>query len=122
MSYRCDNCQSLFFKTLETRLCGEGEAILYKKRCKRCKYKYLIRKAVPGGQVHAASLIEWAGGTKIHTRPETISERGRTFIGEYSRRASRPADETLPYLSRLDIAIQAAIQKDQAHAAPQIDR
>lgn len=117
MSYRCENCQSLFFKTLETRLCGEGEAILYKKRCKRCKYKYLVRKAIPGGSVLAATQAEWAVSRKIQPQPEKMTERGRVFIGDYSRRTSRPVDETLHYLKQVDAA-----EKGQTHAAPQITR
>lgn len=114
MSYRCENCQSLFFKTLETRLSGENEAILYKKRCKRCKYKYLIRKPATGGTVQTATPAEWAEGRKVNLASTTVCERGKVFIGEYSSRVSRPVEETFQYLNRIKAAV-----KEYADATPQ---
>lgn len=107
MSYQCDNCQSLFFKTLETRVSGENSAILYKKRCKRCKYKYLVRKTIPSGQVALATYQEWLGGVKVNLpKAAGISERPKIMVGEYTQRVSKPADQLIPYLSRISRAEQ----------------
>jgi hypothetical protein len=114
MSYQCDNCESLFFKILETRLCSENSAILYKKRCKRCKYKYLVRKTVPSGQVLQATHDEWLTARKIETPVKNgrsrISERPKILVGEYTQKISNPAGETSGYLHR----IQRAERLDRA--------
>jgi hypothetical protein len=104
MPFRCENCQSLFFKTLETRVLAENASILYKKRCKRCKFKYLIRKDVVAGRLQPASYEEWTLGSKIKnqsTYSKKVSERGRIFVSEYTERISRPAEEPLPYLQKI---------------------
>lgn len=101
MSYRCENCQSLFFKTLETRFLAENEAILYKKRCKRCKYKYLVRKDISTSQVHTASYSEWTQGRKIATSTTKVSERAKIFVSEYTGRMSQAADRSIHYLQAI---------------------
>jgi DNA-directed RNA polymerase subunit RPC12/RpoP len=107
MSYQCDNCQSLFFKTLETRVSGENLAILYKKRCKRCKYKYLVRKTIPHGQIALATHQEWLGAVKVNLPPAAgICERPKIMVGEYTQRISKPADEMMPYLRQIRRAEQ----------------
>lgn len=111
MSYQCENCESLFFKTLETRICSENSAILYKKRCKRCKYKVLVRKAVPSGQVWPATHQEWLSARKVETPLQAgsakISERPKILVGEYTQKVSKPAGETGGYLQRIRLAERA---------------
>lgn len=133
MSYHCENCHSLFFKTLETRLCAENSAILYKKRCKRCKFKYLVRKPIPNGQVIGVSPVngspadisptnippknvlpekvsqaEWRLARKINVLPgnAAVSERARILVGEYTQRISNPAEVMSPYLQKIRWAEQ----------------
>lgn len=102
MSYHCENCQSLFFKTLETRLCSENPAILYKKRCKRCKYKYIIRKGLPNGQITPASREEWLEAEKVNLPGQaSVSERGKILVSEYTRKVSNPADRVGAYLGKI---------------------
>lgn len=117
MSYRCDNCASLFFKTLETRYIGESQSILYKKRCKRCKYKCLVRKDITSGSSQTASHAEWATGKTV-----TLSsagkpcERGRVFISEYALQVSRSAEESARYLKRLNHAANQGSPHDPTQA------
>jgi transcriptional regulator NrdR family protein len=101
MSYRCEHCQSLFFKTLETRLLVENEAILYKKRCKRCKYKYFIRKTIGQNQMQSATYEEWTQGRKVVLPFKRVSERSRIFVSEYTGRISQAAETPLEYLNRV---------------------
>lgn len=105
MSYQCNHCASLFFKTLETRYIGGSQSILYKKRCKRCKYKCLVRKDIANGTCQTASIEEWAAGQTV-SLPSAGKpcERGRVFISEYALQVSRSADESARYLKRLNHA------------------
>ena len=79
MSYQCEHCQSLFFKTLVTRISAEHSAIFYKKRCKRCKFKYLLRKTIPNGQMTLATQKEWLAGVKVILPPSAL--RGFRYFG-----------------------------------------
>jgi len=120
MSYQCENCQSLFFKTLETRLCAENSAILYKKRCKRCKYKYLVRKPVPAGQIAQATREEWLQASKIDTHATSngqsrIYERPKILVGEYTQKISSPAEAMRDYLRKI---WRAEHRGGAAHGAP----
>jgi hypothetical protein len=117
MSYRCENCQSLFFKTLETRFLAENEAILYKKRCKRCKYKYLIRKNIGAGQMQTASYEEWLLGRKITLPAAKISERAKIFVSEYTGRISQGADVPLTYLQTVRNAEESYCHEGQPKTA-----
>lgn len=99
MSHRCAHCQSMFFKTLETRLLGG--IILYKKRCKRCKFKYLLKKEAEGTQLLPANRDEWLSGQKVTLGDGKTSERAKVFISEYSGRISRAAEDHTAYLKRL---------------------
>lgn len=107
MPYRCENCQSLFFKTLETRVLAENASILYKKRCKRCKFKYLVRKDMVVGRLQPASYEEWTLGSKVKNQSRQsakVSERGRVFVSEYTVRISKAAEDPLPYLQKIQHA------------------
>ena len=115
MSYQCENCRSLFFKTLETRLCRENSALYYKKRCKRCKYKYLVKKSIPSGSISPAAHAEWLGATKIQNSGSAkASERAKILVGEYTQKISNPADQMQAYLRR----VQRAEQRRVRHVAP----
>ncbi len=106
---RCLNCDSRFFKTLETRILStpntssssEASTITFmmKKRCKRCKYKYFYRKDLPENITKAISYDLWAQGTRVAST--TLSTRGHVFASDYSKKISREAEKTIPYLSRL---------------------
>ena len=110
MSYQCENCQSLFFKTLETRICSENSAIYYKKRCKRCKYKYLVRKTIPNGSMNQVSRQEWLDATKIQSAgPAGISMRAKILVGEYTQKISNPTDKMQAYLRRIQLAEQRSV-------------
>jgi len=103
-SHRCENCSSLFFKILETRVSCEHEAVFYKKRCKRCKYKCLIRKAIPHGKISVASRQEWLMATKIATPvlpAGKVCERPKILAGEYTQRISHSADTVSLYLAEI---------------------
>ena len=99
---RCGNCDSLFFKTLEVRLAkveaGAPVVMLYKKRCKRCKFKYLFRKPVTGGAMTLATHAEWLQGQKL---PEGAETRVRILASEYSQRVGRSAEKGGMYLEEL---------------------
>lgn len=111
MSYQCENCQSLFFKTLETRISSENAAIYYKKRCKRCKYKYLVKKNIPQGPLRQASRLEWLKATKIQTSGAAgISERAKILVGEYTQKISNPTDRMQAYLRRIHRAEQGGFR------------
>jgi hypothetical protein len=101
MSLKCANCDSLFFKTLETRVLESPVAVLYKKRCKRCKYKYLLKKELLSGHTSLIALSEWQAGRKVSRAACKPVERGRVFVSEYTGRISRAAETTLPYLQRI---------------------
>ena len=110
MTFQCENCQSLFFKTLETRVSPEHMSILYKKRCKRCKYKYVVRKPIAGGVLVPASRMEWLEGVKVNLPvSEKHAERPKIMVGEYTRRISNPADETMPYYRKISRAEQGEL-------------
>jgi hypothetical protein len=102
MSYHCQNCQSLFFKTLETRIAEQGRALFYKKRCKRCKYKYLLRKELSLGTIKSISYEEWTTGSRIASHSSRVSERPKILSSEYSQRISKTNDKTIDYLNKLD--------------------
>lgn len=104
MPHQCGNCQSLFFKTLETRLSANGSALLYKKRCKRCKFKYALGRQIPHGALQPTSWEEWRCGRKVGGIATTPSERGRVFVSDYSEKVSRAADRTLGYLRKIQRA------------------
>lgn len=101
MSLRCENCRSLFFKTLETRVLENQALLLYKKRCKRCKYKYLLKKELPSGQISAVTLAEWQAGRKVNMAGSKIADRARIFVSEYTSRVSHSADDQLSYLRKV---------------------
>ncbi len=117
MSYRCEHCASLFFKTLETRYSQESHSVLYKKRCKRCKFKCLVRKDIDSGASQAATREEWHAAQKVslpaHGKP---CERGRVFISEYALQVSRSAEAGGRYLNRLDAATTQGLRHDTPQA------
>jgi hypothetical protein len=101
MSLQCANCRSLFFKTLETRILEESAALLYKKRCKRCKFKYLFKKDLSCGTVSEISLSEWQEGLTVHLAGRRIADRARIFVSEYTGRISHAAEDQLAYLQKI---------------------
>ncbi len=96
MPARCDNCASLFFKTLETRVDPMDGALLSKKRCKRCKFKYLFALDPQSGTVQRVELSRWRAA-----EPLVNDGRARVFASEYTMRVSRGASEMGPYLERV---------------------
>lgn len=94
---RCLNCNSLFFKTLETRCLPRHNTLLYKKRCKRCKFKYFFRQDFPDRQVRPVPFELWQQGRRV----ESADGRMRIIIGEYSRRISQPCEKAAHYLDRV---------------------
>lgn len=103
----CTHCQSRFFKTLETRLLPEESTgagrltLLLKKRCKRCKFKFLFRKDYPTGRTGLISRELWLQGIRIPNGAISISDGNRLFTGEYSRKISRRAEQNISYMHRL---------------------
>ena len=99
MPYQCTHCQSLFFKTLEIRIHSTQKALLYKKRCKRCKFKCLVQRNSLQGSLMPATLTDWQSAHRVQTRqdPSTSS----VLVSEYTARISRSKEPPLDYLSRL---------------------
>jgi DNA-directed RNA polymerase subunit RPC12/RpoP len=99
MPYQCAHCQSLFFKTLEIRIHSTQKALLYKKRCKRCKYKYLVQRNSLQGSLMPASFSDWQKAHRVQGQkaPSTAS----VLVSEYTARISRSKEPPLDYLSRL---------------------
>jgi len=117
MSYRCEHCASLFFKTLETRYSQENQSVLYKKRCKRCKFKCLVRKDIASGASQAATREEWRLAQKVSLPISGKTyERGRVFISEYALQVSRSAEAGGRYLNRLDTATAQGLRHDAPQA------
>ena len=95
MTFQCTHCQSRFFKTLETRFLPSSISLLYKKRCKRCKYKFLL---------HGTQIIPretWLEGHKVELQGSRLADRARIFVSEYTRRISHLPEEQLAYLARV---------------------
>lgn len=99
MTLQCENCQSMFFKTLETRILPQSMSILYKRRCKRCKCKYIFRQETPDAPMRLAVLTDWEAGLKVSL--PNACDRPRIFISEYSQRISGDAERSLPYLRKI---------------------
>ena len=106
MPYECPTCQSMFFKTLETRLNANKTAVLYKKRCKRCKHKWLLIKTALHAPLQATTAAEWQAGHSVKPMLSGACLHGRMTVGEFTRRTGQPADAVLPYLERLASAQQ----------------
>lgn len=67
----CPNCGSRFFKTLELRFeifKKQVQALLYKKRCKRCKEKYLIELTADNkkAKYEFATPERWQSAQRVH--------------------------------------------------------
>ncbi len=105
---RCLNCDGRFFKTLETRILpsenenSETVILMMKKRCKRCKHKYLYKKTLPQNNTAPISYELWEQGTKIAA--SYISSRGQVHASDYSKKISRHAEDVIPYLNALSRA------------------
>lgn len=104
MPFQCDHCQSLFFKTLEIRVNQAGNAVLYKKRCKRCKHKFVLIKTSLQGALQVAEIAEWKQGRKAHATGGGSSPR--MIVSEYTARISRATTPPLHYLNRIEAARQ----------------
>lgn len=96
MPLRCDNCDSIFFKTLETRVGLLDDSLMSKKRCKRCKFKYLFSRNVHTGLTERIDYARWQQGERI-----AQDGRARVFCSEYSQRISRHGEATARYLDRI---------------------
>lgn len=102
MPYQCAHCQSLFFKTLEIRIHSTQKALLYKKRCKRCKFKCLVQRNSLHGSLTPTTLADWQKAHKVQTQqgPST----SKILVSEYTTRISRSKEPPLDYLNRLAFA------------------
>lgn len=95
---RCLDCESVYFKTLEIRaLTGRKEppALLYKKRCKRCKTKQFVKKNITTGAIELTTYEDFCRGDRIAGAYELNNDRFRMMVSQYTRRISRPADEQI---------------------------
>lgn len=104
MAYQCGNCQSLFLKTLEIRIHTAGNALLYKKRCKRCKHKQVLKRDSLQGALKPATLKDWQSGRKASS-VATVSQPC-LMVSEYTARISRAKEPPLDYLNRIKQALQ----------------
>lgn len=93
---QCSHCQNLFFKTLEIRVSKASE-ILYKKRCKRCKYKHLVRKDALNHSFNVITFSEWHAAQKISMG----GYRAQIFVSEYTRKISQAAERQTVYLNKI---------------------
>ncbi len=114
MPLQCDNCESLFFKTLETRVLSQESVLLYKKRCKRCKQKALFKQQLPDGCLLPATMEQWLAGTKVELPNGKMLRRAQLFVSEYTRRISRPAEDHRAYLCKVRQAERIAHELPQA--------
>ena len=82
----------------------ESQTMFYKKRCKRCKHKFLLKKPVTTMRLSLAGRHEWLMAVKVTmpaSRPETVCERPKILAGEYTQRVSQAADEVGFYLAKI---------------------
>jgi hypothetical protein len=105
MPYQCANCHGIFLKTLEIRIHAEGNAVLYKKRCKRCKFKYVLRKTSLQGALQPASVMEWKNARKPDTATGLLPTGSRMIVSEYTQRISRASEPPLTYLRQIQRAV-----------------
>jgi hypothetical protein len=116
MPYQCGNCQSLFLKTLEVRVHVAGNALLYKKRCKRCKFKCLLQKTSLQGPLQPTTPDDWQRGRKV--RETACVGHARMMVGEYTARISRAKEPPLDYLNRIaQVQRQDTLHETQKNAA-----
>ena len=96
MTAQCENCHGMFFKTLESRFIPGEACLLTKKRCKRCKFKFMFRKDGVTGAVSRIDLEQWQQASKVPT-----CVRGQIHISEYSRRIANRPEFTRGYLEQI---------------------
>lgn len=113
-SSHCTHCGSRFFKVLETRFIDEFTGskptrslsdshitMLYKKRCKRCKFKLIYEKKLPDGKTQPSSYERWQCGKSAETVAGLSGRTCRLFVGEYSQKVGRAADASISYLKHI---------------------
>jgi hypothetical protein len=87
----CPSCGSRFFKTLELRfelLNRQIQALLYKKRCKRCKAKYLFEMTVVNGQAQyaLAESGQWRRADRIQGCADPFAVNTQcSVVSDYTR-------------------------------------
>lgn len=104
MSFRCENCYGFFFKILETRVSVANQFVFYKKRCKRCKFKYVVRKHATVQGVQVATHQEWTEARKVLSGKASVADRGKVFVSEYTSRISQAPEKTQVYLLQIQAA------------------
>lgn len=100
MAYQCGNCHSLFLKTLEIRIHAAGNALLYKKRCKRCKHKQVLKRDSLQGGLKPATIKDWQNGRKAESPTAAVSQPC-LMVSEYTARISRAKEPPLDYLNHI---------------------
>lgn len=100
MAYHCTHCGSLFLKTLELRIRLDVKALLYKKRCKRCKFKHLLQRTSPHAPLEAISHAIWQQA-QVVPGTQVIASQAHTSASEYTQRVRQAAESALPYLKQL---------------------
>lgn len=87
----CPGCGSRFFKTLELRfelVKRQIQALLYKKRCKRCKEKLLVEMTVVQGKPRyaLASACRWKGAVRANSSRGAFESTVKcALVSDYTR-------------------------------------
>lgn len=113
---RCLECNSAFFKTLEIRVPLEtmskkqtqrryqpapDKIVYYKKRCKRCKYKFFIEKNLSTRETKFIPFKRWEEAVRVATGYELNNGGFQIMVGEYTRRMSKNPESFNRYLKKI---------------------
>ncbi len=122
---RCPHCQSVFFKTLETRSplsIEEGQhlienasntkndtsninetsvTMMYRKKCRRCKAEVYSQKTYPSKKSELITLNQWIDGTSPSSILADTGGAMRLYGSEYTHNIAKGADKTNRYLKHI---------------------
>ncbi len=115
---RCPHCQSVFFKTLETRSplsIEEGQhlinntdinetsvAMMYRKKCRRCKAEVYSQKNYPENTSQLITLDQWLDGNSPSSiLGDAAGGAMRLYASEYTHKIAKGADKTNRYLKHI---------------------
>ena len=126
---RCTHCQSVFFKTLETRSplsIEEGQhlisninsdateasvTMMYRKKCRRCKAEVYSQKTYPEKKSELITLDQWLNGNSPSSILGDAGGTMRLYASEYTHKVAKGADKTNRYLKH----IKHLEQRDRHH-------
>ncbi|MEB3245876.1 MAG: hypothetical protein VKJ06_07835 [Vampirovibrionales bacterium] len=134
-SHCCPNCSGRYFKTLEIRYAPTEPKehsppalplmLLYKQRCKRCKFKWIFKKTPALGWQLGTWLL-WPSATRVASRESPLlkprkSKRDgpvflehRAFVSEYTARLSHGKASNGRYLKKIEALEKKAPRNSRA--------